>query len=165
MRIANGIVVFAVEIADRILKAIAGDEPHRVIRRAIGMLVQPIHGHDAGVFEAARHLGFEQEPGSDGRIACVTRLDLFQYHLAIEFAIDRHGDLPHPAFRQRANDAEPRDFRRLGCWAANALRRIARRCRERATRGLVRHRGIFGLPTTRNGVRVVTRGGGQSLRV
>ena len=54
---------------DGLLEAVAPDEPHGVVRPAVGVGAQAVDRHDAGVLQPAGDLGLEQEPlrGWSGR--------------------------------------------------------------------------------------------------
>jgi hypothetical protein len=79
-----------VEVVDRLLETVAPDEPHGVIGAAFAVGAQAVHGHDAGVLQAAGDLGLDDEPLTTGRIVCVMVLDLLQGDLAVQLGVERH---------------------------------------------------------------------------
>ena len=93
---------------DRLLQAVAADEPHGVVGPAVGILAQAVDRHDARVLQAAGDLGLQQEAGPAVGVVGMPGLDLLQRHLAVEFLVAGHGDLSQPAFGMGAEDAEPR---------------------------------------------------------
>ena len=97
----------AVEPLDRLLEAVALDEPHRVVRAAVAVRAQPVDRHDPGVFEPAGDLGLDQEPLAAGRVVGVVVEDLLERHLAIQLGVEGHEHGPQPAPGMRPEHAEP----------------------------------------------------------
>ena len=54
------------KLLDRLLEAVAADEPHGVVGPAVGVGAQAVDRHDAGVLQPAGDLGLEQEPLAAG---------------------------------------------------------------------------------------------------
>ncbi len=92
-RTGVGLSTRTVELLDRLLEAVAADEPHRVVRPAAVVGAQTIDRDDAGMFQAAGDLGLDQEPLSAGRVVGVVVEDLLEGNLAIQLAVERdeHG--------------------------------------------------------------------------
>ena len=96
-----------VELLDRLLEAVALDEPHGVVRAAAAVGAQTVNRHDAGVLEPAGHLGLQHEPLAAHRVVGVLLEDLLERHLAVQLAVERHEHLAQPAPRVRPEQAEP----------------------------------------------------------
>ena len=99
--------VVGVEVLDGLLEAVALDEPHGVIRAAVGVGAQPVDRDDAGVLQPAGDLGLHEEPLAAGRVVGVVVEDLLERDLAVQLAIQRHEHRPQPAPGVRPEDAEP----------------------------------------------------------
>ena len=100
-------VASAVEPLDRLLEAVALDEPHRVVGPAVVVGAQAVDRDDPGVFQPAGDLGLEQEPLAADRVVGVVVEDLLQGHLAIQLGVQRHEDGPQAAPGVRPEHAEP----------------------------------------------------------
>ena len=61
-------VVGLVKLFDRLLEAVALDEPHRIVRPTIVTLTEGIHRHDAGMFEPAGDFGLQHKPFAGVRV-------------------------------------------------------------------------------------------------
>ncbi len=68
--------VVAVELLDRLLQAVALDEPHGVVRPAAAVGAQAVDRHDPGVLEPAGDLGLEHESLAAHRVVGVLLEDL-----------------------------------------------------------------------------------------
>ena len=97
----------AVEPLDRLLEAVALDEPHRVVRPAAGVGAQAVDRDDAGVLQPAGDLGLDQEPLAADRVVGVMVEDLLERHLAVQLAIQRHEHGAQAAPGMGPQDAEP----------------------------------------------------------
>ena len=92
---------------DGLLERIALDEPHRVVRTAVGVGAQAVDGDDAGVLEPAGDLGLGDEPLPADGVVGVLLEDLLERHLAVQLAVERHEDGAQAASGMRPEDAEP----------------------------------------------------------
>ena len=81
------------ERPDRVLEALAPDEPHGVIRPTFAVGAQRIDRDDAGMLQAAGHLGLHQKSRAALGIVGQPAADLLQGHLAVEDLVERHEDL------------------------------------------------------------------------
>ncbi len=109
-RPASGVALqrlVGVEALDRLLEAVALDEPHRVVGTAVAVGTQAVDRHDAGVFQAAGDLGLDQEPLAAGRVVGVVVEDLLERHLAVQLGVQGHEHRPQSAAGMRPEDAEP----------------------------------------------------------
>src|SRR5690606_11048993 len=57
-----------VETADRLPQALPAHQAHGVVGPAVALLAEAVDRYDAGVFEVARHLRLEHEPGPADRV-------------------------------------------------------------------------------------------------
>ena len=105
--VAARLPVGAVEPLDRLLEAVAADEPHGVERPAVGVVAQAVDRHDPRVLQPAGDLGLQQEPRAALGVVGVPVLDLLQRHLAVQLLVARDVDLAQPAPGVRPEDAEP----------------------------------------------------------
>ena len=96
-----------VEPVDRLLERVALDEPHGVVRPAVGVGAQAVDGDDAGVLEPAGDLGLGDEPLPADGVVGVLLEDLLERHLAVQLAVERHEDGAQAALGMRPEDAEP----------------------------------------------------------
>ena len=96
-----------VEVLDRLLEAVALDEPHGVVRAAAAVGAQAVDRHDAGVLQPAGDLGLQHEPLAADRVVGVLLEDLLERHLAVQLGVERHEHLAQPAPRMRPEQAEP----------------------------------------------------------
>ena len=96
----------AMERRDRLLEAVALDEPHGVERPAGGVVAQAVDRDDAGMLELAGDLGLLDEPGAAVRFVGVAVLDLLERDRAVELLVQRDRDLAQPALGMRAEDAK-----------------------------------------------------------
>ncbi len=92
---------------DRLLEAVPSDEPHGIIRPAVGVVPEAVDGDDPGMLQTSRHLGFEQEAGAAPGVVGVMLLDLLQRDLAPEFLVEGEVDLADRAPGMRADDSIP----------------------------------------------------------
>ena len=92
---------------DRLLEAVAPDEPHGVVRPAVAVGAQAVDRDDARVLQPAGDLGLEQEPLAAGRVVGVVVEDLLEGDLAVQLAVERHEDGTQPAPGVGPEDAEP----------------------------------------------------------
>ena len=95
------------EMLDRLLEAVALDEPHGVVRAAAAVGAQTVNRHDPGVLQPAGDLRLGDEPLPAHRVVGVLLEDLLQRHLAVQLAVERHEHLAEPAPRVRPEQAEP----------------------------------------------------------
>ena len=95
------------ELIDYLFKRIAHDEPHGVVRAAVGVGAQAIDRNDPRVLEPAGDLGLLEEPLAAHRVIGVGVEDLLERNLAIQLAVERHEDSPEPALGVRAQEAKP----------------------------------------------------------
>ncbi len=95
------------ERGDRLLEAVAPDEPHGVVRPAVAVAAQAVDRHDPGVFEPAGDLGLEDEPGAAGGVVGVVVEDLLERDLAVELGVEGDEDGAQPAAGMGPEDAEP----------------------------------------------------------
>jgi hypothetical protein len=86
-------LVRLLELLDRGLEAVAADEPHRVVRSAVGIAAQAVDRDNSGVFEPSGDLGLENEPELAIGLASMSFLDLLQRHLAVQLGVDGDVDL------------------------------------------------------------------------
>ena len=91
---------------DRVLEAVALDEPHGVERPAAGVVAQAIHRDDAGMLQLAGDLGLLHEPGAALRFVGVAILDLLERDGAVELLVERHRDLAQAPLGMRPEDAK-----------------------------------------------------------
>ena len=99
--------VVGVEPLDRLLEAVAADEPHGVVGPAVAVGAQAVDRDDPGVLQPAGDLGLEQEPLAAGRVVGVVVEDLLERHLAVQLGVERDEDGPQAAPGVGAEDAEP----------------------------------------------------------
>ena len=89
------------------LRRVALDEPHRVVRAAVGIGAHAVDGDNAGVLEPAGDLGLDHEPLAAGRVVGVLLEDLLEGDLAVQLGVERHEHGPQAAPRMRPQDPEP----------------------------------------------------------
>jgi hypothetical protein len=75
---------------DSFLQALTPHETHRIKRPAIRVMSQPIHRHDAGMFQAACDLGLKQKPLSRFWLAGIELLYFFERDLAMQLFVERY---------------------------------------------------------------------------
>ena len=134
-RPAAGVVLqrrVGVEVRDGLLEAVAPDEPHRVVRAAVGVGAQAVDRDDARVLQPAGDLGLEQEPLAAGRVVGVVVEDLLERHLAVQLGVERHEDGAQAAPGVGPEDAEPLAV--AGGRADGVGRRCGRRRRRARSR-------------------------------
>ena len=119
--------VRAMEPLDGGLERLPLDEPHRVVRPAVGIAAQPVDRHDPRMLEPARDLGLEHEPRLAVRVVRVVGLELLEGDLAVELAVERDEDLAQPAAGVRSQDLESALPRIAGCFAVPEPDRSASR--------------------------------------
>ena len=95
------------EALDRLLEALALDQPHGVEGAALGVAAQAVDRDDAGVLQPPGDLGLQQEAGAAVRVVGMAVEDLLQRHLAVQFRIEGHEDGPQAAPGMGPEDAEP----------------------------------------------------------
>ena len=95
------------EPLDRLLEAVALDEPHRIVRAAVAVRSEAINRDNARVLEPAGDLGFDEEPLAAGRVVGVLVEDLLESDLAVQFAIQRHEHRTQSAPGVRPENTEP----------------------------------------------------------
>ena len=96
-----------VEALDRLLEAVALDEPHRVVRPAVVVGAQAVDRDDPGMLQPAGDLGLEQEPTAAGRVVGVLGEDLLERDLAVELGVQGDEDGAQAAGGMGPQDAEP----------------------------------------------------------
>ncbi len=97
----------SVERLDRLLEAVALDEPHGVVRASAGGGAHTVNRYDPGVLQSSGDLGLGDEPLAAERVVGVLLEDLLERHLAVQLDIQRHEHLAQPAPRVRPQQAEP----------------------------------------------------------
>ena len=100
-------VASAVKPLDRLLEAIALDEPHRVIRPPAVVGAQPVHRDDPRVLQPAGDLGLDEKTLAADRVVGVVVEDLLERHLTVQLAVEGDEDRPQAASGMRPEDAEP----------------------------------------------------------
>ena len=100
------------EAVDRLLEAVALDEPHGVVGPAVAVAAQAVDRHDPGVLQPAGDLGLEQEPLAADRVVGVVVEDLLERHLAIELGVEATKTAPRPprAWGRRTRNRSPPEF-------------------------------------------------------
>jgi hypothetical protein len=106
-----------VEVLDDVLEGVAADEAHGVEGAAVGVGAQAVDGDDAGVLQAAGHLGFEQKPRPAVGVVGVAALDLLEGDLAVELAV-----VGHKHFAEAAAGVRPQDLKAQSLPGAAAQR-------------------------------------------
>ena len=148
----GGVRVSRVEPVEGLLHALAADEPHGVVRAAVGVATQAVNGDDSRVFEVAGHLGLDQEPEPALVMVGVLALDLLEGDLAVQLLVAGDEHLPQPSLGVESQDAiaQARNVR-VGRMSRPRRRGLARRFqvnrRFRAGIGPVGrgHLGLIGL--------------------
>ncbi len=95
------------KLVDRFLEGVAADEPHGVIRPAVGVAAQAVDRNDARVLQSPGDLGLKHEPLPAGRIIGMAVVDLLQRHLAVQLGVQGDEDGAESALGMGAEDAEP----------------------------------------------------------
>ena len=98
--------VDVVERIDRVFETVAVDEPHRVERPAVGICSQAVDRHDARMLELPGHFRFENESRAAARVVGVSRLNLLEGHLAMEFLVFGDEHFAEAALGMFANHAK-----------------------------------------------------------
>src|SRR5579864_3539675 len=93
---------------DRLLEAIAFDEPHGVERPAIIICAEAVDRHDPGVLQTAVDLGLQNEAATEVGLGDLVGPDLLESDLAAELVVAGDVDPAEPALAVEAKDAEPR---------------------------------------------------------
>ena len=106
-RVAAG-VLGLMELLDGLLEGLALDEPHGVIRAAVGVAAQAIDRDDPRVLQPAGDLGLAHEPGPALRAVGVACLHLLEGDLAAQLPVVGHEDLAQPAPGVELADLVPR---------------------------------------------------------
>ena len=96
-----------VEALDRLLEAVAADEPHGVVGAAVAVGAQAVDRDDPGMLQPAGDLGLQQEPLAADRVVGVVVEDLLERHLAVQLGVERDEDGAQAAPGVRPEDAEP----------------------------------------------------------
>ena len=99
-----------VKSRDRLLERVTSDEPHRVVRPALGIGAQAVDGNDAGVLEPAGDLGLGDEPSPADGVGSVLPKNLLECDLAVQLAVERDEDGPQAALSMRPQHAKPLPF-------------------------------------------------------
>src|SRR5262249_29341908 len=76
------------ELLDGLLERIAANETHGVVRPAVAVGTEPIHGHNARMLQSPGNLGFKQKPLPAHGIVRVVVQDLLEGHLAVQLAVE-----------------------------------------------------------------------------
>ena len=95
------------ESLDRLLEAVAPDEPHRVVRPAAVVSPQAVDRDDAGVLQPAGDLSLEHEAPAAVRVVGVAGEDLLERDLAVELGVEGDEDGAQAAGGMGPQDAEP----------------------------------------------------------
>ena len=82
------------------------DEPHGVVRPAVAVRAQAIHGHDAGVLESPGNLGLDEEPLAADQVVGVVVEDLLEGDFPVQLAIQGDKDGTQPALGVGPQGAE-----------------------------------------------------------
>ena len=106
-RVAAG-VLGLMEPLDGLLEGLALDEPHGVIRAAVGVAAQAIDRDDPRVLQPAGDLGLAHEPGPALRAVGVACLHLLQGDYAAQLPVVGFEDLAQPAPGVELADLVPR---------------------------------------------------------
>ena len=96
-----------VERGDRVLEAVAADEPHGVIRPAVAVRTQTVDRDDPRMFESAGDLSLHEKAGAVGWVVGVAIEDLLEGDLTIELAVERDKHGSETAFGVRTQHPEP----------------------------------------------------------
>jgi hypothetical protein len=92
------------ELIDRLLEALAVDEPHRVIGAAVGPLAEAVNRHDPRVFELPGDFRFHEEAVAAFVIVGLLGPDFLEGHLAVQFRVDRHEHFTQATARMGVDD-------------------------------------------------------------
>ena len=84
------------EMVDRLLEALAADEPHGVVRAAVAVGAQSVDRDDPGVLEAPGDPGLDEEAGPAGAVVGAVVEDLLDGDLAVELGVEGHEDGARP---------------------------------------------------------------------
>ena len=112
---------------DRHREALSLNEPHRVIRAAIGISAQAVDRHDAGMLEIARDLRLEHEPRSMVLPFGEPGLDLLERHVALQLTVARHPDLADSPLGMRPDQLKTLALRRRQVLVQDPCQRVFRR--------------------------------------
>src|SRR5262249_32111122 len=96
------------ETLNRLMHAIAADEPHGIERPAVEIVTQAVDRHDARMFQSACNLGFQHEPYPAVGVVRVAKLDLLESHLSVQLLVLSDEDLPQATAGMWPQDAEAR---------------------------------------------------------
>ena len=95
-----------VEALDRLLEAVAPDEPHGVVGAAVVVAAQAVDRDDPRMLQAAGDLGLEQESLPAVRVVGVIVEDLLERHLTIQLGVESDVNGPQSAPRMRPQHPE-----------------------------------------------------------
>jgi hypothetical protein len=76
-----------VESIDGLLKAVAADEAHGVVRPSVGVSPQTMDGDDSRVLQTSSDFSFHQEPLATDRVIGVLVEDLLEGHFSVQLAV------------------------------------------------------------------------------
>ena len=105
---SGGEGTWRVKRLDRFLQAVALDEPHRVVRPAVVVLAEPVHGHDAGMLQASGNFSFQHKTSPAVVMVSVVFLQLFERDFAVQLRVECDRDLAESAAGMGPQNAEAR---------------------------------------------------------
>ncbi len=95
------------EAVGGLLEAVSPDEPHGVVRPAVGVLTEPVDRNDSRVLQTSGNPGFLQEPVAAVRVIGVIVEDALECDLAVELDIARDKNGTKPTMSVGSQNVEP----------------------------------------------------------
>src|SRR5262249_45274582 len=98
--------ITAVKALDSFFKAVSANEPHSVKWAAVGVMPQPVDGHNARMFKRTSDFSFLKEARSALLVTSVLLLDFLKGDFAMQFLVLRDRYFAQTAFAPRPKDSE-----------------------------------------------------------
>ena len=92
------------KVADSFSQVVAANETHGIERAAVGILPQPVNGHNARMLQLACDLCLKEKAVPADRVLRVALLDLLERHFAVQFLVLGYKNLPYAALGVRSQN-------------------------------------------------------------